>query len=134
MASRPGGGMETQMTRTPSNRRASRPARSTTAPFQVGHCTCRPVSGGIHLSVNTAQWAKISQCQSGQLGEQVGEVNDAQTVEQTRALLNLSPHLDGLAASKMDPQLLGFVFFFFKLIISFKLLFFCCIMRTWVRA
>lgn len=32
-----------------------------------------------------------------------GEVNHAQTLEQTQAFLNLSPHLDSLAASKMDP-------------------------------
>lgn len=34
--SRPGGGMETQTMRTPSNRRASHPAKNMTPPFQVG--------------------------------------------------------------------------------------------------
>lgn len=70
-ASRPGGGMETQTTRTPSNRRASRPTKNTTAPFQVGRRTRHPVSGRVGISLYTPivkQPVKISRCPSGQLG------------------------------------------------------------------
>lgn len=42
-ANRPGGGTETQMTRTPSNKRAGHPTKNTTAPFQVGFITIRCV-------------------------------------------------------------------------------------------
>lgn len=110
--------METQTTRTPSSRRASRPAKNTTAAFQVGppHVhVLLPVAGFISAftqpivhQLSEPKSARAS-LDNWELSEEVGgEVNDAQTLEQTQAFLNLPPHLDSLAASKMDPPLPGF--------------------------
>lgn len=68
-ANRPGGGMETQMTRTPSNRRASHPAENMTAPFQVGpslhtHVTPSPPVDRIHITIVCAKLCLIYSLQA----------------------------------------------------------------------
>lgn len=68
-ANRHGGGMETQMTRTPSNRRASHPAENMTASFQVGpslitYVTPPPPVDRIHITIVCAKLCLIYSSQA----------------------------------------------------------------------